>query len=147
MSHFSILRLGILGAAIYLGVPPTAALAADMQCPLQITVHEQTDASQVNGWEVYNGSRHDVHHFYGVAFSQGPPGDLVYLNPRKTVSKGPGKVEIYDFGSEIAGDIYISCLYRETSQVITKRVEPKPVQCKVSYDPKRVDAVKSVSCD
>jgi len=76
-----------------------------------------------------------LHHFYAVAFSEGPPADGVYFNPRKVAAAPTHKVEYYDFGKQLAGDLWISCMYRDTSQVIAKKIDPKPVRCRVTYDP------------
>jgi hypothetical protein len=147
MKSSAALPLVMLVSGFFLVAIPVSARADALQCPSQITVHEQTDAAALTGWQVFNGNFREVHHFYGVAFSQGPPADLVYLNPRKATSKTKGKVEVYDFGSQIQGDLWISCQYRDTSQIIAHRLDPKPLKCQVVYDAKRVNTVTSVTCD
>jgi hypothetical protein len=130
-----------------LGGLPKVTSAAEIQCPSQISVHEQTDPLSLGGWQVFNANPRGIHHFYGVAFSQGPPADLVYFNPRKIATQGNVKTEFYDFGTQIAGELWISCLFRDTSQIVAKPIEPKPTKCQVAFDPKRVEVVKTVHCD
>jgi len=127
---------------------PARAWAGDIACPAQLKVSESADPTHMNEWQSFDSNASGLHHFYAVAFSQGPPSELVYFNPKDVIKTATSKVERYDFGTEVAGDLWISCLYRDTSQILARRLDPKPTACRVSYDrDTNFRSVKVVHCD
>jgi hypothetical protein len=87
-----------------------------------------------------------VHHFYGVGFSEGPPEKLVYQVASSSTKTKKSRVDVFDF-SAISEDVWISCLYRDTSQALTQKLAKKFARCEVAYDEKTgFRSVKKISC-
>jgi hypothetical protein len=137
-----------IAVTLLLGALPRVVYATDIQCPAQIQVSEQTDMSGTHEWLSFDSSPHGVHHFYAVAFSEGPPSERVYFNPREVAATATRKVEYYEFGNQLTGDLWISCMYRDSSLVVIKKIDPKPVSCRITYDLETgLRSVKTVHCD
>lgn len=126
---------------------PTQASAKEIACPATISVQESADVTALSGWRAYNGSANGVHHFYGVGFSEGPPENLVFRTPVKTVATKQKKLEAFDFTSGLTGEIWISCFYRDTAMSVTMKMPEKFSRCEVAYDRKTAfRTVKQVDC-
>jgi len=120
--------------------------ATPIQCPSTLRVQESTDLANLEGWRPYDTSHEGIHHFYDIAFSEGAPERLVYQTPSNSTSTKRKKVDVYDF-TRFTDDIWISCLYRDTSQSLTRKLERKFSRCEVAYDEKTgFRSVKQVEC-
>jgi hypothetical protein len=125
----------------------TPASAKEIACPATISVQEAADVTALSGWRAYNSGSNGVRHFYGVGFSEGPPENLVFRTPVKTVATKQEKSETFDFSSGLTGEIWISCFYRDTAMSVTMKMAEKFSRCEVAYDRKTAfRTVKQVDC-
>lgn len=137
---------GLLATIVFLLCRSAAGQSTDIQCPSTLVVQESADLADLQGWRSRDNSVKGIHHFYGAGFSEGPPEKLVYQAPSGTSRTKRSRVDVYDFSS-IADDVWISCLYRDTSQSLTQKLPKKFSRCEVTYDEKTgFRSVKKVSC-
>ena len=137
---------GLLASIVFSFCNTAVSQSTEITCPSSIVVQESADLTDLPGWRARDNSVKGVHHFYGVGLSEGPPENLVYQAPSNTTRTKRTKVEVYDFSS-ISEDVWISCLYRDTSQSLTQRLPKKFARCEVAYDEKTgFRSVKKVSC-
>lgn len=143
----TVARCGLLAAIVFLLLShPAVSQSTEIQCPSSIVVQESADLTNLPGWRTHDNSVKGVHHLYGAAFSEGPPENLVYQAPSGGTKTKRSKVEVYDF-SAISDDVWISCLYRDTSQTLTQKLPKKFSRCEVAYDEKTgFRSVKGISC-
>lgn len=134
--------LGVLGVFIVVGHAHT------LECPASIPVQQSVATATVAPWAAYDRKQGPAYNFYGVAFSDGPPPNRVFLTPSKTVQSKDAKQEIYDFKSARITAVWLLCLYRDTSIALSKKIEPAVVRCRVSYDSStQFRTVKMIDCD
>lgn len=138
---------GLLAAMMVFSLcHPAVSQSTEIACPSSVVVQESADLSGLQGWRGHDNSVKGVHHFYGVGFSEGPPEKLVYQAASNTTRTKRSKVDVYDFSS-ISEDVWISCLYRDTSQSLTQKLPKKFSRCEVAYDEKTgLRSVKKISC-
>ena len=119
---------------------------SEIQCPSTLIVQETADITSNDGWRTHDNSVKGKHNFYGVAFSEGPPENQVYQVRTKTMEGPRSKTAVYDF-SQVSDDIWVSCLYRDTSQSLTRKLPQKFARCEVAYDPTSgFRSVKKITC-
>jgi len=137
---------GWLAAILFPLCNAAASQSTEIQCPSSVVVQESADLTSLPGWRVQDNSVKGAHHFYGVGFSEGPPEKLVYQAASKSTRTKRTKVDVYDF-SAISEDVWISCLYRDTSQSLTQKLPKRFSRCEVTYDEKTgFRSVKKISC-
>jgi len=138
---------GVIAAGIALLLSKTAlSQGSEIQCPSKLVVQETVDLATLEGWRPHDTSLKGTHHFFDVAFSEGPPEKLVYQTPSKSTTTKIKRVDVYDLFS-IADDVWISCLYHDTSQSLTRKLEKKFSRCEVAYDEKTgFRTVKAINC-
>jgi hypothetical protein len=125
---------------------PAVSQSTEIQCPSSVAVQESPDLTELQGWRAHDNSVKGVHHFYGVGFSEGPPEKLVYQVASSSTKTKKSRVDVFDF-SAISEDVWISCLYRDTSQALTQKLAKKFARCEVAYDEKTgFRSVKKISC-
>jgi hypothetical protein len=137
----------LLGSAMALLLcPPVLSQSTDIQCPSTVVVEESLNLTDLPGWTSHDTSMKNVHHFYGVAFSEGPPEKLVYQVPTTKTKTNKSRVDVFDLTS-VSEDVWLSCLYRDTSQSLTQKLPKKFARCEVTYDARTgFRSVKKVSC-
>ena len=137
----------LLGLAIALLLcPPLVGQSTDIQCPSTIVVQESLNLTDLPGWTAHDNSVNNIHHFYGIGFSEGPPEKLVYQVPTTKTKTNKSRVEVFDF-TAVSDDVWISCLYRDTSQSLTQKLPKKFSRCEVAYDERTgFRNVKKISC-
>lgn len=122
------------------------AQATPIECPSTLQVKESAELANLEGWRTYDTSQQSTHNFYDIGFSEGPPEKLVFQNPSKSTSTKLKKVDQYDF-TRFKEDIWIFCLYRDTSQSLTRKLEKRFSRCEVAYDEKTgFQTVKRIEC-
>lgn len=137
---------GLLPVIVFLLCNPAVSQSTQIQCPSSVVVQESADLTDLQGWRAHDNSVKGIHHFYGAGFSEGPPEKLVYQAPSSSTRTKRSKVDVYDFSS-ISEDVWISCLYRDTSQSLTQRLPKRFSRCEVAYDEKTgFRSVKKISC-
>ena len=138
---------GVLAACIALLLSrPALSQGTEIQCPSTLVVQETAELTKLGGWSAHDTSLNGIHHFFDVAFSEGPPEKLVYQTPTKSTATKVKRVDVYDLSS-ISDDVWISCLYRDTSQSLTRKLEKKFARCDVAYDEKTgFRTVKRINC-
>jgi hypothetical protein len=137
---------GWLAATDFLLCNAAVSQSTEIQCPPNVAVQESADLTDLQGWRAHDNSVKGIHHFYGAGFSEGPPEKLVYQAPSSSNRTKRSKVDVYDFSS-ISEDVWISCLYRDTSQSLTQKLPKKFSRCEVAYDEKTgFRSVKKISC-
>jgi len=141
------LQYRLLGPAIALLLcQPVVCQSTDIQCPSTIVVQESLNLTDLPGWTAHDNSVNNIHHFYGIGFSEGPPEKLVYQVPTTKTKTNKGRVEVFDF-TAVSDDVWISCLYRDTSQSLTQKLPKKFSRCEVAYDERTgFRNVKKISC-
>jgi hypothetical protein len=141
------LRCGLLGPAVaFLFCHPAASQVTDIRCPSTLVVQESPNLSDLPGWSARDNSVKGIHHLYGVGFSEGPPEKLVYQAPSRSTRTKKARVDVFDFAA-ISEDVWISCLYRDTSQALTQKLPKKFSKCEVAYDEKTgFKSVKKITC-
>jgi len=136
-----------MAMALSFGVSVDWALASELVCPSSLEVAEKAAAPQDDAWQAVVVDPGQQHRFYGVSFSDGSPAKKFFRNPIRTISSKTQKTEIYTFSKQDPEPPWISCLYHDTSVVITKPVPDPHDQCEVTYDPLTGFAsVKKVDC-
>jgi hypothetical protein len=145
MTPRSLLK-GIMAVYIVLLLPVRVlSQATAVECPSTLMVRESVDLA-MEGWRARDTSLKGSHHFFDVAFSEGPPEKLVYQTPSKSTATKTKKSDVYDFSS-VSDDVWISCLYRDTSQSLTRNLAKKFSRCEVTYDEKTgFRTVKRINC-
>jgi len=139
-------QAGLLGATVVLALSQVAVSQSTVSCPSTIVVQELPNLANAPGWSAHDNSVKGVHHFYGVAFSEGPPEKLVYQVPASSNKTKDSRVDVFDLTST-SEDVWISCLYRDTSQSLTQKLAKKFSRCEVTYDPRTgFKSVKKISC-
>jgi len=141
------LQYRLLGPAIALLLcQPVVCQSTDIQCPSTIVVQELLNLTDLPGWTAHDNSVKNIHHFYGIGFSEGPPEKLVYQVPTATTKTNKSRVDVFDFNA-VSDEVWISCLYRDTSQSLTQKLPKKFSRCEVAYDEKTgFRSVKKISC-
>jgi hypothetical protein len=120
--------------------------STQIYCPVALHVQEAPDLAKLEAWHAYDSSYKGMHPFYDIAFSEGPPEKLVYRNPTHSTKTKLKRMDAYEF-AQVSEDMWISCLYRDTSQTLTRKLEKKFSRCEVSYDPKTAfRTVKGIEC-
>jgi hypothetical protein len=110
-------------------------------------VQESADLTTVEGWRTYDTSVKGAHHFFDAAFSDGPPEKLAFQEPSKSTATKLKKLDVYNFSSDASGEIWISCLYRDTALSLTRKMPDKFSRCEVEYDEKTgFRSVKRIDC-
>jgi hypothetical protein len=139
-------RCGLLAAIVFLLCNAAVSQSTEIQCPARVVVQESADVTELQGWRAHDNSVKGIHHFYGAGFSEGPPEKLVYQAPASSTRTKRSKVEVYDF-SAISDEVWISCLYRDTSQSLTQKLPKRFSRCELAYDEKTgFRSVKKISC-
>jgi hypothetical protein len=129
------LRGRLLPAIVAIFLMRMPALAREVECPSTIQVQEAADIAQLEGWRTYDTSVKGAHHFVNVGFSEGPPEKLVFRTPSKSTATKLKKLDVYDFSSGVSDDIWMSCLYSDSAQALTRKMADKFSRCEVTYDP------------
>jgi hypothetical protein len=118
-----------------------------IECPATIRVQQSLVPAAPEPWVAYDTKEGPDYIFYGVSFSDGPPKKRVFLVPSKTIRSGNVTEEIYDFKAANVSNVWLLCLYRDTSTAISRRIDGVG-RCRVTYDPKTgFRSVKAVDCD
>lgn len=139
------LKHGFL-AVILLLCHQAISQSTDIQCPSILRVQESADLKDLAGWSAHETNVNGVHHFYGIGFSEGHPEKLVYQVPASSNKTKKSRVDVFDFTS-ISDDVWISCLYRDTSQSLTQKLPKKFSRCEVAYDARTgFRSVKKITC-
>jgi hypothetical protein len=137
---------GLLSAIVLLLCNAAVSQSTEIRCPSSVVVQESAILTDLQGWRAHDNSVKGIHHFYGAGFSEGPPEKLVYQAPSSSTRTKRTKVDVYDFSS-ISDDVWISCLYRDTSQSLTQKLARRFSRCEVAYDEKTgFRSVKKISC-
>jgi hypothetical protein len=140
------LQRGLLAVVALLLCKPAVSQSTDIHCPSTLVVQESANLADLPGWSAHDSSRNGIHHFYGVGFSEGPPEKLVHQAPSSSTKTKKSKVDTFDLSS-VSDDVWISCLYRDTSQSLTQKLPKKFLRCEVAYDEKTgFRSVKKISC-
>src|SRR5579884_2000657 len=98
--------------------------STEIHCPSTLTVQESPLLNDLPGWIAHDNSVKGLHHFYGIGFSEGPPEELVWQAPASSTKTNKSRVDTYDL-TAISQDVWISCLYRDTSQSLTQKLPKK----------------------
>ena len=137
---------GLPAAIVFFLCNAAVSQSTEIHCPSSVVVQESADLTELQGWRAHDNSVKGIHHFYGVAFSGGPPENLVYQAHSSSTRTKRSKVDVYDLSS-VSDDVWISCLYRDTSQSLTQKLPKRFSRCEVTYDAKTgFRSVKKISC-
>jgi len=132
-------------------VLPQPAVAAGpeitLSCPSAVRVPQSLDSVPEGGWQSFDRNASALYGFFDVAFSEGPPQERVFLTPSKRERSRTRRVDTYEFAAAGITNVWLSCLYHDTSMALSRRIDGSPAQCRVSYDPKRAfETVLKIEC-
>jgi hypothetical protein len=137
----------LLAGMVVVMLARTPALGKQVECPSTVAIQESADLAQLEGWRTYDTSIKGSHNFFDVGFSEGPPEKLVFRTPSKSTVTKKSKLEVYDLSSGVSGELWISCIYRDTALSLTRRLPEKFSRCEVAYDPSTgLRSVKRIDC-
>jgi hypothetical protein len=110
-----------------------AAEAAErVICP-PTTVPPETSPSP-DGWRAWRSGEAKEFKLKGLAFSDGPPEERVFLNPIATTTKRTRRVDAYDFTSPTYREIWLICQYKGTDIALVRQTDLRGKRCRVLYD-------------
>ncbi|MGO9413426.1 MAG: STY0301 family protein [Spirochaetia bacterium] len=145
MNRSSLAATGLV--VFILGFARVGRADADtIRCPPTITVKEALAAPQT-GWQAYDLNGSGTYTFYGAMFSEGPPDARVILTPARLNHTKREKTETYDMTAVAFDNLWLTCLYRDTSVTLTKKLEGSFRECRITYDPTTgFETVLQVDC-
>ncbi len=139
-------RAGGALAVILCAVLAGHAEADTEKCPLTIAVKEAL-AAPVDGWRAFDANGPGLYTFYGAMLSEGPPDDRVILTPAVLTHTKHERTEIYDVSAVALDHLWLTCLYRDTSVTLSKKLAGSFKECRLTYDPKTgFETVRQVNC-
>lgn len=118
------------GIALALFTQPLCQASDLLVCPSVLDV-EQTITSTHSGWSLLGTNGR--HRFIGVEFSEGPPDQKAILAPSTESYEQSKMISIWIFPPSNQG-YWVSCMYSNTSAVVTQRLEDGISLCEVEYD-------------
>lgn len=145
MKRSAFSRIGLAALTLWFASMEQAD-AGPVQCPLNITVKEAL-ALPYPDWQAYDVSASGIYTFYAVMFSEGRPDARVILTPARLNHAKHERIDIYDMTAVATDTLWLTCLYRDTSVTLTRRLEGSFRECRVVYDPKTgFETVQQVDC-
>lgn len=109
----------------------TLAYASDsLHCPEQLLVRQKVEKTP-SDWQIFNSD--EMHPYVGVSFSEGPPDQKVILAPAQEKKVKSRIFSLWKFLPSTQG-YWVSCLYADTSVIVSKKLPSEVQSCEVEYD-------------
>jgi hypothetical protein len=126
---------------------PACVAKGEQPCPQSMTVGSAVTSSH-EGWDVFGPKDREAqsHPLRGIAFTDGHPRDRAYLRPtssREGAALGE-RTDVYEFSPVSGEGVWMVCQYRETREILFRRIEAG--KCEVTSTERADRPVADVSC-
>ena len=133
----------ILAGLILVGFP-THLWADEVVCPPTIDVAQEIKNTPPD-WEAFTDTV--SLRFVNVSFSSGTPDKQMVLAPTSSTKRGSDLINVWEFFPSDQEDTWVSCLYNNTTIMLSRKLPKDARQCRVTYDGRhRGPVAKKIEC-
>jgi hypothetical protein len=133
-------------------MPMVAAGSKDVEfdCPESIQTR-QSLVGKMKAWEAGPGGSGkqgiSQHYLEGVQFSNGPPGERVFLAPDNEHESSDAKRWTARWPMQAGDKLWLTCRYRQTTVTVTRQLPSGFRRCLVKYDTTKAIEIRRVWCE